>query len=229
MSRALIVRGGWDGHQPVETTNLFAHFLQENGFEVQIEESSKVYANASVMDDIDLIVQANTMNSIEQDELKGLVSAVTSGTGLAGWHGGIADSYRNSPSYLHMIGGQFAHHPAVSPELRRGEQSDNYIPYTINIVPERRSHPIVESIDDFDLITEQYWVLTDSLSDVLATTTIAAREFDHWHQPVTCPAVWTRQWGKGRVFVSTPGHRLEVVENPSVRTIIERGLLWASR
>jgi type 1 glutamine amidotransferase len=229
MSRALIVRGGWDGHQPVETTNLFIHFLQENGFEVQIEESSKVYANASVMDDIDLIVQANTMNSIEQDELKGLVSAVTSGAGLAGWHGGIADSYRNSPSYLHMIGGQFAHHPAVSPELRRGEQSDNYIPYKINIVPERRSHPIVESIDDFDLITEQYWVLTDSLSDVLATTTIAAREFDSWHQPVTCPAVWTRQWGKGRVFVSTPGHRLEVVENPSVRTIIERGLLWASR
>jgi type 1 glutamine amidotransferase len=229
MSRALIVRGGWDGHQPVETTNLFAHFLQENGFEVQIEESSKVYANASVMDDIDLIVQANTMNSIEQDELKGLVSAVTSGAGLAGWHGGIADSYRNSPSYLHMIGGQFAHHPAVSPELRRGEQSDNYIPYKINIVPDRRSHPIVESIDDFDLITEQYWVLTDSLSDVLATTTIAAREFDSWHQPVTCPAVWTRQWGKGRVFVSTPGHRLEVVENPSVRTIIERGLLWASR
>ena len=79
MSRALIVRVGWDGHQPVETTNLFAHFLQENGFEVQIEESSKVYANASVMDDIDLIVQANTMNSIEQDELKGLGSSAEAG------------------------------------------------------------------------------------------------------------------------------------------------------
>jgi type 1 glutamine amidotransferase len=229
MRRALIVRGGWDGHQPVETTNLFVPFLQENGFEVRIEESSKVYADFSAMDDIDLIVQANTMSTIEQDELSGLVSAVANGTGLAGWHGGIADSYRNSPAYLHMIGGQFAHHPAVSPELRRREQSDNYLPHTINIVHERRSHPIVESIDDFDLLTEQYWVLTDALSEVLATTTVAAREFDLWHEPVTCPAVWTRQWGKGKVFVSTPGHRLEVVEIPSVRTIIERGLLWASR
>ena len=229
MRRALIVRAGWHGHQPVETTNLFVPFLQEHGFDVRIEESSAVYADASVMDDIDLIVQANTMNTIEQDELTGLVSAVAGGAGLAGWHGGIADSYRDSPAYLHMIGGQFVHHPAVSPELRRGEQADNYLPHTISIVPDRRSHSIVESIDDFDLVTEQYWVLTDALSDVLATTTLAARDFDYWNQPVTCPAVWTRQWGTGRVFVSTPGHRLEVVMDPNVRTIIERGLLWASR
>ncbi|MCU1534361.1 MAG: hypothetical protein JWR53_842, partial [Glaciihabitans sp.] len=46
---------------------------------------------------------------------------------------------------------------------------------------------------------------------------------------VTSPAIWTRQWGAGRVFVSAPGHRLEVIEGSPVQTIIERGLLWAAR
>ena len=99
----------------------------------------------------------------------------------------------------------------------------------MNILPEAAEHPIVKGIADFDLVTEQYWVLTDDYIDVLATTTQAVREWDPWHRPVTSPAIWTRSWGKGRIFVSTPGHRVEVLDDPNVRTIIERGLLWASR
>jgi type 1 glutamine amidotransferase len=43
------------------------------------------------------------------------------------------------------------------------------------------------------------------------------------------PAVWLRPWGKGRVFVSTIGHKLDDLDHPAVRTLTERGLLWASR
>jgi type 1 glutamine amidotransferase len=110
-----------------------------------------------------------------------------------------------------------------------GDASDNFVRHTVEIVPERADHPIVAGISDFELTTEQYWVLSDGYNDVLATTTLAARDFDPWHRPVTCPAIWTRQWGQGRVFVSTPGHDLAVVQDPNVRTVIERGILWASR
>jgi type 1 glutamine amidotransferase len=226
---ALIVRGGWDGHQPVETTDSVVPFLERNGFSVRVEESTAVYGDADALASIDLIVQAETMTSIEPAELAGLTAAVLAGTGLAGWHGGIADSFRASADYLHLVGGQFAHHPGIEQSLRAGEQSDNYLPHTVNIVPDRADHPIVAGLDDFDLVTEQYWVLTDGYNDVLATTTIAAREFDAWTRPLVVPAVWTRQWGAGRVFVCTPGHRLEVLDDPNVRTIVERGLLWASR
>ncbi|TDE90785.1 hypothetical protein EXU48_16845 [Occultella glacieicola] len=227
---ALIVRGGWDGHQPVETTDSVIPFLQANGYEVRVEESPAVYTDADYLAGVDLIVQTNTMNTIEREELAGLIAAVRAGTGLGGWHGGIADSYRNSADYLHLIGGQFAHHPPKAPKDQLpGEQSDNYVPHTIDIVPERADHPIVAGLTDFDLVTEQYWVLTDDYNDVLATTTLAARDFDPWHRPVTTPAVWTRQWGAGRVFVCTAGHRLEVLDDENVRTIVERGLLWASR
>jgi type 1 glutamine amidotransferase len=227
--QALVVRGGWFGHEPVEATNLFIPFLEANGFAVRVEESPKVYADADSMATVDLVLQTMTMSTIEMEEFLGLRAAIEAGTGMAGWHGGIADSYRNTSQYLQMVGGQFAEHPGKHPSERRGEQDDNYVPYTINVTDLGRQHEIMAGIDDFDLVSEQYWVLHDDYNDVLATTTQAVRPWDPWKRPITSPAVWTRQWGEGRIFVCTPGHHVDILENPNVRTIIERGLLWASR
>ncbi len=227
---ALVVRGGWEGHAPVQATDSFLPFLEANGYAVRVEDSPAVYADADAMSTVDLIVQCMTMSSIERAELIGLQQAVAAGTGMAGWHGGIADSYRNSSDYLHLIGGQFACHPGKDPATLTGDgPENNYVPYTINIVPEAADHPIVAGIKDFDLVTEQYWVLTDDYIDVLATTTQQVRPWDPWHREVVSPAIWTRLWGKGRIFVATPGHSLDVLADETVRTIIERGLLWASR
>ena len=140
--QALVVRGGWDGHMPVETTAAFIPFLEANGFTVRVEDGTTVYTDADYLDTVDLIVQINTMNTIEPEEFAGLQRAVLNGTGMAGWHGGIADSYRNNADYLHMIGGQFAHHAGKDPAERTGEQSDNYIPYTVHITEYGRTHPI---------------------------------------------------------------------------------------
>ncbi len=227
--RALIVRGGWEGHRPVEATDLFVPFLEREGFAVRIEESNEVYADAQVMDETDLILQCVTMSTISDEALKGLRSAVERGTGLAGWHGGIADSYRNSSDYLQLIGGQFATHPSKRPDERRGDESDNFLPYRVEVTDLGRSHEITAGIDDFTLETEQYWVLTDDLNDVLATTTHPVQPYHPWHRPVACPAVWTRRWGAGRIFVATPGHSPSVLGDVNVRTIVERGMLWASR
>jgi type 1 glutamine amidotransferase len=232
--KALVVRGGWFGHQPVESTDRFIPFLEASGFDVRVFDvadggTPTVYAEADYLPTVDLIVQTNTMSSIEKDELAGLMSAVEAGTGLAGWHGGIADSYRNSSDYLQFIGAQFAAHPGKHPDERTGEQSDNYRPHAITMTPAAAEHPITKGIGDFELTTEQYWVLHDDYLDVLATTTQAVREWDPWTRPITSPAIWTRQWGKGRMFVSTPGHIVEILDDVNVRTIIERGLLWAAR
>lgn len=227
---ALIVRGGWDGHQPVEATELFIPFLKDNGFTVRVEESPEPYAEAGYMAGVDLIVQCVTMSTIEPPQLAGLIAAVEAGAGFAGWHGGICDSYRSSSDYLQLVGGQFATHASrYPPAERKGEQADNYVRHTIELTAAGREHPITAGLDDFELETEQYWVLTDDYNDVLATTTTATRPWGAWHRPITAPAVWTRRWGAGRVFVATPGHRVEILQNPNVRTVVERGLLWAAR
>jgi len=213
--RALVVRGGWDGHAPEEAAELFVPFLREHDFDVVVEGSLEAYADADLMAATDLVVQCWTMGDILADELRGLRTAVAAGTGFAGWHGGIVDSFRIATDYLQMVGGQFAAHPGGT-----------LVEHTINVTGD---HPIVAGIDDFTLRSEQYWLLTDPLNDVLATTTITPGPDDPWHAPVTSPAVWTRRWGAGRVFVCAPGHLLADLEVPAVRTIIERGLLWASR
>lgn len=229
MKQALVVRGGWDGHQPIETTDIFIPFLEQNGFKVRIENSPAIYADAEFMACVDLIQQTNTMNTIEKEEFAGLQEAIVNGTGFGGWHGGIVDSYRNSSDYLQMLGGQFASHPGKLPEERIDGQSDNFVPFTVNMTDLGRAHPITSDLSDFDLVTEQYWILHDDYNDVLATTTQKVRSGDPWSREITSPAIWTRNWGKGKIFVTTCGHNLEVVLDKNVRTVIERGLLWASR
>ncbi|MEV4025736.1 ThuA domain-containing protein [Actinosynnema sp. NPDC050801] len=227
--KALVVRGGWEGHRPVEATALFIPFLERGGYAVRVEDSTEVYADDAEMADTDLVVQCVTMSQITAQEVAGLRAAVEAGTGLTGWHGGIVDSFRASSDYLHLVGGQFATHPGKEPGERTGGQEDNYLPHTVNITALGREHPITAGIEDFELVTEQYWVLHDDLVDVLATTTHPAPEWHPWRRPVTSPAVWTRQWGAGRIVVTTPGHSLDVLEHPDVRTVIERGMLWATR
>ena len=227
--RALVVRGGWPGHVPVEATDRFIPFLEASGYAVRVEDSPEVYTDAEAMAATDLVVQCYTMGTASKEAVAGLRAAVAAGTGFAGWHGGIADSFRNTSDYLHLVGGSFACHPARDPEHPTGDQTDNYVAYEVNILPEHADHPIVAGLEDFELYSEQYWVISDDYIDVLATTTQAARPGDPWHRPVVSPAVWTRSWGDGRVFVATPGHSLDVLDDPNVRTLIERGLLWASR
>jgi type 1 glutamine amidotransferase len=229
MTSALIVRGGWEGHRPVEATDLFVPFLKESGYTVRIEESPEVYADPDVMAATDLVVQCVTMSSITGDQLAGLTAAVVAGTGFTGWHGGIADSFRNSSDYLHLVGGQFATHPGKEPGLRCGDETDNFLPHTVTITDAGREHPVTAGLADFELTTEQYWVLHDDLIDVLATTTHPARPWQPWQRPVTSPAIWARRWGAGRILVSTPGHSLDVLADRNVRTVIERGMIWATR
>ncbi|TWD82919.1 hypothetical protein FB561_4069 [Kribbella amoyensis] len=209
--RALVVRGGWEGHVPVEATDLFIPFLRDNGFEVTVSGSTSSYLDLS---GVDLVVQCITMSDIADEELKGLETAVRAGTGLAGWHGGIADSFRTKADYHFMTGGQFVSHPG------------GFIDHRISIVSD---DPIVAGLEDFDLHTEQYYVHADPTNTVLATTTVRAHPDYPWIDGAVMPAVWTRTWGDGKIFVCTPGHKLDDLETPQVRTIIERGLLWASK
>ncbi|MFC0531864.1 ThuA domain-containing protein [Phytohabitans kaempferiae] len=208
---------------------MFIPFLRGSGYAVRVEESPEVYADAAEMAATDLVVQCVTMSRISAEQVAGLRAAVEAGTGLTGWHGGIVDSYRASSDYLQLVGGQFATHPGKEPCERVGDQEDNYLPHTVHLTDLGRQHEITAGIDDFDLVTEQYWVLHDDLIDVLATTTHPTREWHPWHRPITSPAIWTRRWGKGRVVVTTPGHSLDVLEHASVRTVVERGMRWATR
>lgn len=222
--RALVVRGGWEGHAPRECTDLFLPLLAAHGFTVEIHEDLTVYTDVARLREVDLVVQCWSLGAVTEAQASGLAAAVRAGTGLAGWHGGIVASFHDA-TYQHLTGGQFVYHPP------------GFVEHDLEVAPGREDHPIVAGIRSVRLHTEKYWVLTDPLCDVLATVTFPP---DHpgdgpddgatpWRRPVTVPAVWTRQWGAGRVFVSTVGHRPADLEVPEIRLLTERGLLWAAR
>ena len=213
--RALVVRGGWPGHSPVETTDVVIPWLTEAGLTVSVTDDLDCLLDVPLLQELSLIVPCWTMGRMSAEHAAGLSAAVAGGTGLAGWHGGIVDAFRGRPEYLQLVGGQFVAHPG------------GMVDHSIDIVPGRADHEIVAGLPNrIDVHTEQYWVLSDDLDEVLATTTIAAG--DTWDRPVTCPAVWTRRWGSGRVFVCTVGHAVEDLLTPEIATIVRRGLLWAA-
>ena len=215
MKKALVVRGGWDGHEPVQTSDRFAAFLTEQGYDVRVEDSMDAYTDADYMATVDLVVPCFTMSEITSEQSEGLTTAVANGTGIAGWHGGMCDSFRVDTYYQYMTGGQWVSHPG------------GCINYSVQIVD--KDNPITKGIEDFDMIsTEQYYMHVDPGNHVLATTTFSG-EHDKHIEGTVMPVAWTRMWGKGKVFYSSLGHVNPDFDNDGARTIMERGLIWATR
>lgn len=216
--RALVVRGGWDGHDPVGSTERFIPGLREAGFGVDIAEDLSVYDDAERIASADLIVHCWSMGALTGDQEANLVAAVRGGTGFAGWHGGIIGTNVANPAYLRMVGGRFLFHP------------DGFHDYTVSIDPAPAADgEITHSLEDFTVHTEQYWVLSDSHSTVLASSVFEATTDSEWAEPVGMPVTWTRRWGAGRVFVCTLGHQVADFHVPETAAMISRGLLWAAR
>jgi uncharacterized protein len=211
--QALIVRGGAEFHQPVETTESFRPFLEASGYTVTVRESLSAYDDDALLARTNLIIQCWTGGDLTPSQSLNLRSAVRSGVGFAGWHGGIVAAFGDR-LYQQMTGGVFVCHPG------------DFTPHNLIV---SSAHPIVAGISEVALHTERYWVLADGLSDVHATVTFPVSPDDPWERPVTHPAVWTRSWGLGRIFVSTVGHHLPDLDVPEIRRLTERGLRWATR
>lgn len=216
MSRqALVVWGGWDGHTPKQSVDRFIPFLEANGFTVTVSNDLASYADAALMARQHLIVQCVTMSKISGEQWKGLNAAVRAGCGLAGWHGGLCDSFREHTEYQWMTGGQWVAHPG------------NCIAYDVHI--SNPHDPLMAGLADFRMPkTEQYYLHVDPANTVLATTRFTGEHAEETRE-VVMPVVWKKMWGKGRVFYNALGHTFADFDVPECRTITERGLLWAAR
>lgn len=213
MREALIVWGGWSGHEPERCAGVVAQMLEEDGFRVHLDNTTAAFA-APALTKMSLIVPILTMAKIEKSEVENLIKTVRGGVGLAGFHGGMCDAFRDAVEYQFMCGGQWVAHPG------------NIIDYRVNIL--QRDDPVMQGIEDFDYRSEQYYLHVDPSNQVLATTTFSGAHAD-WIDGVVMPVVWKRRHGDGRVFYSSLGHVASEFEVPQMRTILRRGMVWAAR
>ncbi len=210
--KTLMVWGGWDGHEPKQCTDVFAPWLEAEGFDVVISDTLDSYLDTELMGGLDLIVPVWTMGEITKEQEESLLATVKSGVGIAGWHGGMGDSFRQNTEYQYMVGGQWVAHPG------------GVIDYQVNIT--NHSDPITRGLSDFDMHSEQYYMHVDPSNDVLATTTFSG-ETDPWIDGCVMPVAWKRMWGAGRVFYTSLGHVARDFDVTEARTIVQRGMLWA--
>ena len=210
---ALLVWGGWEGHTPEASSKVVKEILQQHNFDVVVEPTTEAFADPKLKE-FDLIVPITTMSIIKQEELSNLIDVVRAGTGLAGFHGTMCDSFRNEPSYQFMTGGQWVAHPG------------DIIDYTVQVT--KPEDPIMDGIEDFSYRSEQYYMHYDPSVEVLATTTFDGKYFEEI-DGVSMPVAWKRKFGNGRVFYSALGHVAEEFKVVQMSKIFERGALWATR
>jgi uncharacterized protein len=211
--RVLFVWGGWMGHEPDKCRDIFVPWLESEGASVIVSDTLNAYVTHDLKNEFDLIIQAWTMGTIESAQEKALLDAVKSGVGLAGWHGGLGDSFRNNTEYQFMVGGQWVAHPG------------GVIDYRVNITDHK--DPVTKGLTDFDMHSEQYYVHVDPNVKVLATTTFTDKNAS-WIGGNVVPVVWKKAYGSGRVFYSSLGHVAKDFSVPQVLEIQKRGIKWAS-
>jgi uncharacterized protein len=214
MKKALITWGGWSGHEPKQCAEIYAPLMRERGYDVEISDTLDSYLDQEKMRGLSLVVPIWTMSTITKEQEAGLLDAIKSGVGIAGWHGGMADSFRQSVQYQWMVGGQWVAHPG------------NIIDYQVNIT--RHDDPIVAGLPDFWMHSEQYYMHVDPSNEVLATTTFNT-EVAPWVNGTVMPVVWKRMWGQGRVFYCSLGHVASDFDVPEAKEIVLRGMDWACR
>ncbi len=211
--KILYTYGGWDGHEPAQSVELFRPWLENEGASVDFFGSMDPYADPDYMKDIDLVIQIFTMSSISKEQEQGLLEAVKGGTGIAGWHGGICDSFRENVEYQFMTGGQWVAHPG------------GVIDYSVQISDP--TDPVTSGLNEFNMHSEQYYMHVDPNVKVLATTMFNG-EHAAWINGCIMPVVWKKMYGNGRVFYTSLGHVMEDFKVPEALEIVKRGIRWAS-
>lgn len=217
MKKALIFYGGWDGHTPKETGYLFKEMLEAENYEVTICDSLDCLNDYEEITKYDLFVPMWTMGSIGNEQCRNICRAVENGAGIAGCHGGMCDSFRESTDWQFMTGSQWVAHPGNSEAV-----------YTVNL---KKDTPFTEGLEDFTLQSEQYYIHVDPAVTVYATTQFPVMDGPHASNgKVDVPVVYTKYWGKGKVFYNSLGHTYEIFETvPEAKEMMRRGLLWATR
>ncbi|MBB4121347.1 ThuA domain-containing protein [Martelella radicis] len=211
--KALVVYGGMALHTPKEGAETVRDILEAHDFAVDVTDDY----DALGADDVGtnaLVVPVITDGELSKEKMAKLIGAVQAGTGLAGYHMGLATSFRASVPFRYAASCYWVSHPG------------DIITYRVDVT--RPDHPIMDGIGSFEHTSEQYYLNYDPAVEVLATTTFSGA-FHPWRKNVVMPVVFTTTHGKGRVFYSSLGHTAAELEIPDVRAILTRGLLWAAR
>ncbi len=166
---------------------------------------------------IDGVIFLNTTGDIGIPDLNAFLDWLKTGKAFIGIHA-ATDTYHNRPEYLDMIGGEFAYH---------GRQTK------VRAKVEDRKHPATAHLDaEWEIFDEIYIFKQNNRNKVKVLLSL-----DHHPDDGTPEAgkpgdhllAWCREYGKGCVFYTALGHRVDVWQNPDYQKHLLGGIEWALR
>lgn len=158
-----------------------------------------------------------TTDPVTKDELADLTAWVKAGGAFAGVHC-ATDTLYSQPAYGEMIGAYFGGHPAQQ---------------KIRIQVEDAAHPAGKAFADGTMLMDEIYVFTpEPYSRDKVRIILSAGEFKPGDKLARKDAdyalSWCKEYGKGKVFYTSLGHRKDVWENPTYQQHLIAGLKWAA-
>jgi putative heme-binding domain-containing protein len=143
------------------------------------------------------------------DRARDIDQFLSRGGGLVYIHYAV-DGGQDAPGFAQRIGLAW----------RGGQSKFRHGPLDIDFSP-GRDHPIARNFDGAAFHDESYWNL---VGDAKRIRLIGTGMEDGAAQPL----FWTATSGKGRIFVSIPGHFAWTFDDPLFRTLLLRGIAWSA-
>lgn len=230
--KRILVIGAVQGFQHDATSNGLATFWKlgkDTGLwdtyirtDTQLITKKKLSGNAKNLDHFDAVVFYTTGELQMDDEQKAdfLKFIREEGKGFIGVHS-ATDTFYKWPEYGEMIGGYFDGHP--------------WNQFEAPIIVEDRTHPITRHLPPTFTIHDEIYQIKDYSRDrVRVLMRMDPAKIDLQKKGVKrtdkdFAVAWVRNYGNGRVFYSTFGHRDEVWERPDIQKMWIEAVKWVTK
>jgi len=149
--------------------------------------------SAEALKNYDLIIFANTTGDLPMPDSQALLDWIKEGHAFVGMHS-ATDTFPGFHPYTEMIGGHF---------LKHGPQVE------VDVINQDRECPACQHLGDMWTIFDEIYQLKDfERSKVHGLLTLDKHPNNK--TPGDYPIAWSKEYGKGRVFYTSLGHREDV-------------------
>jgi len=201
----------------LETTALERYseqFRSRTGLPVGRENIGRI--NAQTLKNFDVVLFFTTGNPLTKDELNDLIAWVRAGGAFAGTHC-ATDTLYNTP-YGELVGAFFDGHPWHQ---------------KIKIKLEDPAHPGANGFSDGAEITDEIYQFRpapysrEKLHIIMSVDNSSIDTSKGKRKDQDYAIAWCQEFGKGRSFYTSLGHRKEVWRDPRFQQSLFGGLKWA--
>jgi type 1 glutamine amidotransferase len=215
-----------------ESEKIMKELGDKNGFEVTVSQDSASVITAENLKNVDVLIFYTTGELPWSDEQKKLfLDFVKNGKGFIGIHS-ATDTFYKWAEYGELIGGYFDGHPWTSKDKVAVRKDDKTFGVTKHFE------------DSFEWVEETYQYKQFNFKENKVVMSMDPSKTDMTKKGVkgthavdgnanvkadSFPLVWYRNYGKGRVFYSEPGHNSEIWNDARYKTMLVNAINWAAK